>query len=202
MVRAFWLLSFRHSSLITQNIPIFTTYRLDTVFTLRNSNISTFLWDPHLITKSIVAVSLPMLTLHFLHFSFPLHPWKQSASPKTQTRTHQNALKLPRLTSSVCTITISEAPSPHLFLLRQVWDFSLSYALLLKFPFFPDFAPSPSPCLVSVYRHLTSFSLLVASLFLCVNASFLFSVLLHFIHFWTECWPGYVLFSSFFVLFF
>ena len=82
LVRAFWLLSFRHSSLITQNIPIFTTYRLDTVFTLHNSNISTFLWDPHLITESVSSVSLPALIPHFLHFSFPLHPFNRLPLPK------------------------------------------------------------------------------------------------------------------------
>ena len=82
LVRAFLLLSFRHSSLITQNIPIFTTYRLDTVFTLHNSNISTFLWDPHLITESVSSVSLPALIPHFLHFSFPLHPFNRLPLPK------------------------------------------------------------------------------------------------------------------------
>ena len=140
-------------SLITQNIPIFTTYHLDTIFTLRNSNISTFLWDPHLITKLVASVSLPALIPHFLHFSFPLHPFNRVPLPKPKPepiKMRWNSLASP--------------PSPpsglRLFLIL---------CSVAKVPFFPPFCPFssfalPRQCVPSPYF---VFSLSCFTFFVC-----------------------------------
>ena len=98
---------------------------------------------------------LPALILNSFSSHFPFTPENRVPLPKPKPEPFILALKLPRLASSVCTITISKASSPRLFLLLQVWtSFTCEqdrYALLLKFHFFPHFAPSPpSPRLVFV----------------------------------------------------
>ena len=96
-----------------------------------------------MITKSDPSVSLPTEPIpHFLHFSFPLHPFNRVLLPKPKPEPIKNFRS--SLTSSI--------PSPFqkllllylfLLLLLQVCDFFLSYALLpLKFPLFPHFAPA------------------------------------------------------------
>ena len=56
---------------------------MDTVFTSHHSNISTFLWDPPVITKSNPFVSLPTEPISLLlYFSFPLHPFNRVPLPK------------------------------------------------------------------------------------------------------------------------
>ena len=73
-------LNFHHSSLVTQFSPLITHHlkypifhyptRLDTAFTSYHSNISTFSWDPYLITKSdplLASQSIPLS--HYMNLS-------------------------------------------------------------------------------------------------------------------------------------
>ena len=120
---------------------------------------------------------LPMLIPNSFSSHFPFTP--------------ENRVPLPKPKPEPIKMRWSSLTSPRLLLLLQVWTgFTCEqdrYALLLKFhfsPILPLLLLRLASC--SLYRHLTSFSLLVASLFWCVNNSFLFFVLLHFIRFWTE----------------
>ena len=121
MVRTFSSLSFHHSifithhpSLITQNFPIFTLLHLDTVFTPNNSNISSLFVGPPTDHQVSNSCCLPVLIPNSFSSHFPFTPENRVPLPKPKPEPFILALKLPRLASSVCTITISEAPSPRL----------------------------------------------------------------------------------------
>ena len=127
LVRTFSSLSFHHSSpiihhssLIPQNFPIFTPLRLDTVFTPNNSNISSLFVGPPIDHQVSNSCCLPALIPNSFNSQFPFTPENRVSLPKPKPEPFILALKLPCLTSSVCTITISKASSPRLFLLLQV----------------------------------------------------------------------------------
>ena len=98
------------SSLITHCLkyPNFLNpTRLDTVFTSHHSNISTFLWDPYLITKSDPSVSLPAKPItHFLHFSLPLHPFNRVPLLKHK----PEPIKIEEAQTSISTVTRAASP--------------------------------------------------------------------------------------------
>ena len=121
LVRTFSSLSFHHSSpithhssLITQNFPIFTPLHLDTVFTPNNSNISSLFVGPPIDHQVSNSCCLPALIPNSFNSQFPFTPENRVPLPKPKPEPFILALKLPRLASSMCTITISEAPLPRL----------------------------------------------------------------------------------------
>ena len=106
MVRTFSSLSFHHSVFITHHPSSIThhsslkisQFSLPCVWTLFSLQITQifrhFLWDPQLITKSVIAVVYPRNNSQFLQFSFPLHPENKVPLP-TQTRTLYSCVEAP-----------------------------------------------------------------------------------------------------------
>ena len=89
-------LSFHHSVFITHHpSPIthhsslkISQFSLPCIWTLFSLQITQifhhFLWDPQLITKSVIAIVYPRNNSQFLQFSFPFHPENRVPFP-TQT---------------------------------------------------------------------------------------------------------------------
>ena len=126
LVRTFLSLSFHHSVFITHHPSPITHYSslkisqfsLPCVWTLFSLQITQifhhfFVGPPtdHQVSNSCC---LPALIPNSFSSHFPFTPEYRVPLPKPKPEPFILALKLLRLASSVCTITISEAPSPRL----------------------------------------------------------------------------------------